>query len=58
MTAAAKVLIAGGVLNLAYGVLLGYPITVIRHLPRRRPQRAVTWRGAGYQTSWPNESSR
>jgi hypothetical protein len=30
ITAAEKVLIAGGVLNLAYGVLLGYPITVIR----------------------------
>ena len=29
-TAAEKVLIAGGVLNLAYGVLLGYPIVVIR----------------------------
>ncbi len=27
---AEKVLIVGGVLNLAYGVLLGYPITVIR----------------------------
>jgi len=30
ITAAEEVLIAGGVLNLAYGVLLGYPITVIR----------------------------
>ena len=30
ITAAEKVLIAGGVLNLAYGVLLGYPIAVIR----------------------------
>lgn len=30
MSAADKVLIVGGVLNLAYGVLLGYPITVIR----------------------------
>jgi hypothetical protein len=30
VTAAEKVLIAGGVLNLAYGVLLGYPITVTR----------------------------
>jgi hypothetical protein len=30
ITAAEKVLIAGGVLNLAYGVLLGFPITVIR----------------------------
>ena len=30
ITAAEKVLIAGGVLNLAYGMLLGYPITVIR----------------------------
>jgi hypothetical protein len=30
ITAAEKVLIAGGVLNLAYGVLLGYPIVVIR----------------------------
>jgi hypothetical protein len=30
ITAAEKVLITGGVLNLAYGVLLGYPITVIR----------------------------
>lgn len=30
ITAAEKVLIAGGVLNLAYGVLLGYAITVIR----------------------------
>ena len=29
-TAAEKVLIAGGVLNLAYGVLLGYPIVVNR----------------------------
>jgi hypothetical protein len=29
-TVAEKVLIAGGVLNLAYGVLLGYPIVVIR----------------------------
>jgi hypothetical protein len=30
ITAAEKVLIVGGVLNLAYGVLLGFPITVIR----------------------------
>lgn len=30
MTVAEKVLIAGGVLNLAYGALLGYPIVVIR----------------------------
>jgi len=30
ITVAEKVLIAGGVLNLAYGVLLGYPIVVIR----------------------------
>jgi len=30
ITAAEKVLIAGGVLNLAYGTLLGYPIVVIR----------------------------
>ena len=30
ITVAEKVLIAGGVLNLAYGILLGYPITVIR----------------------------
>jgi hypothetical protein len=30
ITAAEKVLIAGGVLNLAYGMLLGYPITVNR----------------------------
>jgi len=30
ITAAEKVLITGGVLNLAYGVLLGYAITVIR----------------------------
>ena len=30
ITAAEKVLIAGGVLNLAHGVLLGYPIVVIR----------------------------
>ena len=30
ITAAEKVLIAGGVLNLGYGVLLGYPIVVIR----------------------------
>src|SRR2546423_12479246 len=30
ITVTEKVLIAGGVLNLAYGVLLGYPITVIR----------------------------
>jgi len=30
ITIAEKVLIAGGVLNLAYGTLLGYPITVIR----------------------------
>lgn len=29
-TVAEKVLIVGGILNLAYGVLLGYPITVIR----------------------------
>jgi hypothetical protein len=29
-TIAEKVLIVGGVLNLAYGTLLGYPITVIR----------------------------
>jgi hypothetical protein len=29
-TAAEKVLIVGGVLNVAYGVLLGYPITVTR----------------------------
>jgi hypothetical protein len=30
ISAAEKVLIVGGVLNLAYGVLLGYPITVAR----------------------------
>jgi hypothetical protein len=30
MTAAEKVLIVGGVLNLAFGALLGYPIIVIR----------------------------
>jgi hypothetical protein len=30
ITVAEKVLITGGVLNLAYGVLLGYPIVVIR----------------------------
>ena len=30
ITVAEKILIAGGVLNLAYGMLLGYPITVIR----------------------------
>jgi hypothetical protein len=30
ITAAEKVLIVGGVLNLAYGALLGYPIVVIR----------------------------
>ena len=30
VTAAEKMLIAGGVLNLAYGVLLGYPIVVTR----------------------------
>jgi len=30
ITVAEKVLIVGGVLNVAYGVLLGYPITVIR----------------------------
>jgi hypothetical protein len=30
MTGAEKVLIVGGVLNLAYGALLGYPIIVIR----------------------------
>ena len=30
VTIAAKVLIVGGVLNLAYGALLGYPIVVIR----------------------------
>ena len=30
ITIAEKVLIAGGVLNLAYGTLLGFPITVIR----------------------------
>jgi hypothetical protein len=30
ITVAEKVLIVGGVLNLAYGTLLGYPITVIR----------------------------
>ena len=30
MTAAEKVLIVGGVLNLTYGVLLGYPIIVAR----------------------------
>jgi hypothetical protein len=30
ITVAEKVLITGGVLNLAYGVLLGFPITVIR----------------------------
>lgn len=30
MTVAEKVLIAGGVLNLAYGALLGYPIVVVR----------------------------
>ena len=30
ITAAEKVLIPGGLLNLAYGVLLGYAITVIR----------------------------
>lgn len=31
MTVAEKVLIVGGVLNLAYGALLGYAIVVIRH---------------------------
>ena len=30
ISVAEKVLIAGGMLNLAYGTLLGYPITVIR----------------------------
>ena len=30
VTVAEKVLIVGGVLNLAYGVLLGYPIVVTR----------------------------
>jgi len=30
ISVAEKVLIAGGMLNLAYGALLGYPITVIR----------------------------
>ena len=30
ITAAEKVLIVGGILNLAYGVLLGYPIIVTR----------------------------
>ncbi|MDR3033514.1 MAG: hypothetical protein LBV78_10475 [Kitasatospora sp.] len=30
VTSAEKVLIAGGVLNLAYGVLLGYPLTMTR----------------------------
>ena len=30
ITVAEKVLIAGGLLNLAYGMLLGYPITVTR----------------------------
>jgi hypothetical protein len=30
ITVAERVLIVGGVLNLAYGMLLGYPITVIR----------------------------
>ncbi len=30
ITAAEKVLIAGGVLNLAYGALLGYAVTVTR----------------------------
>jgi hypothetical protein len=30
MGTAEKVLIVGGVLNLAYGVLLGYPIVVTR----------------------------
>jgi hypothetical protein len=30
ITIAEKVLIVGGVLNLAYGTLLSYPITVIR----------------------------
>jgi hypothetical protein len=38
------VLIAGGVLNLAYGTLLGYPITVIRvkgHPGLARPYRAT-----------------
>ncbi|MFG3157350.1 hypothetical protein ACGF7W_35550 [Streptomyces sp. NPDC048219] len=30
VTVAEKVLIVGGVLNLAYGVLLGYPIVVMR----------------------------
>jgi len=30
ISVAEKVLIAGGVLNLAYGTLLGYPITVLR----------------------------
>lgn len=29
-TVAEKVLIVGGILNLGYAVLLGYPITVIR----------------------------
>src|SRR5215470_7466856 len=30
ISVAEKALIAGGVLNLAYGTMLGYPITVIR----------------------------
>lgn len=38
ITVAEKVLIAGGVLNLAYGMLLGYPITVIRAKARLLPR--------------------
>jgi hypothetical protein len=38
ISAAEKVLIAGGMLNLAYGTLLGYPITVIRVKGARHPE--------------------
>lgn len=44
ITAAEKVLIAGGVLNLAYGVLLGYPIVVIRVKGARLLPRSTFWR--------------
>src|SRR5262249_23926721 len=44
ITAAEKVLIAGGVLNLAYGVLLGYPIVVIRVKGARLLPRSSFWR--------------
>ena len=57
ITAAEKVLIAGGMLNLAYGTLLGYPITVIRVVDGEGEQGAAARSytclrpGAGWECS-------